>query len=147
MELDKYVNGTAAYNYGSAAPYTDIPATKPRLVEVPKTNKATVSDARKIAKVMCACLLVIAVLMAVTVHTQVLLMQAKSTVENMEEELAELTETNNNKKIQLEKSVDLKKVEEIAISQYGMQRPDKNQIVYVRVVQNDYGEVINSAMN
>lgn len=65
----------------------------------------------------------------------------------MEEELSELTETNNNKKIQLEKSVDLKKIEEIAISQYGMQRPDKNQIVYVRVVQSDYGEVINSSMN
>ena len=144
--MDKYVNGTAAYNYGSAAPYTDIPAHRPRLVEVPTTKKA-VSDARSVAKTMCICLLIAAVLMAVTVHTQVLLMQAKSTVENMEEELATLTETNNNKKIQLEKSVDLKKVEEIAISQYGMQRPDKNQIVYVRVVQNDYGEVINSSVN
>lgn len=144
--MDKYVNGTSAYNYGSAAPYADIPAARPRLVEVPKT-RTSVSDARTIAKIMCACLLIVAVLMAVTVHTQVLLMQAKSTVENMEEELASLTETNNNKKIQLEKSVDLKKVEEIAISQYGMQRPDKNQIVYVRVVQNDYGEVIKSSVN
>ena len=49
--MDKYVNGTAAYNYGSAVPYTDIPAHRPRLVEVPKTKKA-VSDARTVAKTM-----------------------------------------------------------------------------------------------
>ncbi len=146
MRLDKYLNGTSAYNMGSAVPYTDIPAARPYLVEVPK-SAPKVSDARAVAKVICICLLIVTVLMAVTVHTQVLLMQAKSTVETMAEELATLTEENNNKKIQLEQSVDLKKIEQIAISQYGMQRPDKNQIVYVRVVQNDYGEVINSAAN
>ena len=144
--MEKYVNGTSAYNIGDAVPYTEIPISRPHLAEVTK-SKPGVSGARAIARVMCICLIIVAILMAVTVHTQVLLMQAKSTVKSMETELATLSETNNIKRIQLEKSVDLKKIEEIAISQYGMQRPDKNQIVYVRVVQSDYGEVINSAAN
>ena len=58
-----------------------------------------------------------------------------------------LTKENSNKKISIEQSIDLKKIEEIAISQYGMQRLDKNQTVYVKVVQDDYGEVVSDRDN
>ena len=142
--MNKYVNGSNAYKIDDVAPYMQT-AARPNLVEVPAVRP--VSDARSVAKVICICMFIVAMLGAATVYTKVLLMQAQSKVETMEQELATITEDNNNKKIQLEQNIDLKKVEEIAISQYGMQRPDKNQVVYVRVVQNDYGEIINSSVN
>ncbi len=136
--LDKYVSGTAAYNYGSALPY-ESQQIRPQLKEVkaPWVNKN-----RIIAKTLCVYMAVVFVLLIGILYSQVLVMQAKSSIDTMEQQLAAITEENSIKKIQLEQSVDLKKIEEIAISQYGMQRPDNNQIIYVRVVQDDYGEVI-----
>ena len=143
--MNKYVNGTSAYRIDNVVPYEQQQVARPKLVEVPAVPAA--SEARAVAKIICICLFAVALLAGATVYTKVLLMQAQSQVESMEQKLATLTEENNIKKIQLEQSVDLRKIEEIAISQYGMQRPDKNQIVYVRVVQSDYGEIINSAAN
>ena len=44
------------------------------------------------------------------------------------------------KEFELEQEIDLKKVEEIATSQLGMQRPEKHQIVYVDMQNSDYTE-------
>ena len=74
-------------------------------------------------------------------------MQAKTEVLNLEKQYANIVEENTNKKIQMEQSIDLKKIEEIAISQYGMQRLDKNQTIYVKVVQEDYAEIVNKKDN
>ena len=41
----------------------------------------------------------------------------------------------------LQQSVDLKKVEEIATGELGMQRPEKHQIVYVNMQNTDYTEM------
>ena len=136
--MEKYVNGSAAYNYGNAVPYqrpyTD---TRPNLVEVPKKKAAEKS---KVAvRLISLYLVMMFVLASGMVYSKVLIMQAKTDVENLQEQVATITEQNNAKKIQIEQSIDLKKIEEIAISQYGMQRPDNNQIVYVKVVQDDYG--------
>ena len=141
--MDKYVSGTTAYNYGSAAPYqTPYTQPKPRLVEVaaPKTN----TNARSNAKLLFLYLMMLFIVASGMVYSKVLLMQAQTNVENLQEQVATLTEENNIKKIQIEQNIDLKKIEEIAISQYGMQRPDKNQIVYVKVIQDDYAEIINN---
>ncbi len=136
--MDKYVSGTSAYSYGSALPY-EAQKIRPRLVEV---QAPAVSKNRIIAKTLCVYMAIVTVLLAGILYSQVLVMQAKSSIDTMEQQLAAITEQNSIKKIQLEQSIDLKKIEEIAISQYGMQRPDNNQIIYVRVVQDDYGEVI-----
>ena len=136
--MESYTNGAAAYNFDNTQPeqyqqdsryFREIPGTKG------KRNKS-------VARSVCGYIAVLFVFFALTVYSNVLVMQAKSNVETLEKQLVSLTEENCNKKIQLEQSVDLKKIEEIAISQYGMQRPDNNQIIYVRVVQDDYGEVI-----
>ncbi len=136
--MENYINGTSAYNYGNAQPYEYQPA-RPNIQEVPTGRHST---SKAVAKSACVYIFIAFLLFAGLVYSRVLVMQAKSSVETMEKQLAILTEENCNKKIQLEQSVDLKKIEEIAISQYGMQRPDNNQIIYVRVVQDDYGEVI-----
>ena len=139
--MDKYVNGSTAYNYGNAVPY-QRPYTdrRPTIVEVPK--KKVTENSRVAVRLISFYLVMLFVLASSMVYSKVLIMQAQTDVENLQEQVATLTEENNVKKIQIEQSIDLKKIEEIAISQYGMQRPDNNQIVYVKVVQDDYGEII-----
>lgn len=136
--MENYINGTSAYNYGTALPY-EYQTEKPRFREVHVTHT---NVKKSVAKAACVYIFVLFVLLVGLVYSKVLVMQAKASVETMEKQLIAITEQNSNKKIQLEQSIDLKKIEEIAISQYGMQRPDNNQIIYVKVVQDDYGEVI-----
>ena len=40
----------------------------------------------------------------------------------------------------MEQSLDLKKVEEIATTKLGMQRPEKHQLVYIDMNNKDYAE-------
>ena len=49
------------------------------------------------------------------------------------------------KEFELEQEVDLKKVEETATTELGMQRPEKHQIVYVDMQNSDYTEGAESA--
>ena len=53
----------------------------------------------------------------------------------------------NEGKIILDLVDNAEKIEELAITKYGMQRPDKNQTVYVNVIQSDYGEVVKPVKN
>ena len=139
--MEKYINGSTAYNYGSAVPY-ESPYSQPKtgIREVPKTHKK--DNSRVFARLIAFYLCIIFLVSGGIVYSKVLLMQGQTNIENLEEQVAALTEKNNAKKIQIEQKIDLKKIEEIAISQYGMQRPDKNQTVYVNVVQSDYAEII-----
>ena len=44
------------------------------------------------------------------------------------------------KECEMEQSLDLKKVEEIATTKLGMQRPEKHQLVYIDMNNKDYAE-------
>ena len=136
-----YVSGTSAYKtYENEYEYIS-----PReRAEQSAKKSAYEKKKRALAITLCAYLFIVFILAAGTVYSRVLVMQAQSRVERLETELGELTEVNNNKKIQKEQSIDLKKIEELAITKYGMQRPVKNQTIYVNVVQSDYGEVVDS---
>ena len=140
--MEKYIYGSSAFKIEDDIyrhPSTEEIEAK-RIAE--ENKKAALR--RKFVMNMCVYGLIVFLLGAGTVYSKVLVMQASSTVQAKETELAKLMEENNNKKIQFEQSIDLKKIEELAITKYGMQRPDKNQTVYVNVVQSDYGEVVSS---
>lgn len=140
--MEKYIYGSSAFKIEDDIyrhPSTEEIEAK-RIAE--ENEKAALR--RKFVRNMCVYGLIVFLLGAGTVYSKVLVMQASSTVQAKETELAKLMEENNNKKIQFEQSIDLKKIEELAITKYGMQRPDKNQTVYVNVVQSDYGEVVSS---
>ena len=47
-------------------------------------------------------------------------------------------------RMQVEKDADLTRIKELAETKLGMQKPDKSQIVYVRVPKSDYTVVLNS---
>jgi cell division protein FtsL len=47
-------------------------------------------------------------------------------------------------RMQVEKNTDLNRIKELAETRLGMQKPDKSQIVYIRVPKNDYTVLMNS---
>lgn len=63
------------------------------------------------------------------------LKEAKDTLSEAQRAVASL-------EIAAEQGVDLKRVEEIATNELGMKRPEKSQIVYINVIQNDNAQVI-----
>lgn len=73
--------------------------------------------------------------------------EASSRVDRLKKELAKLESTNQQTQIELDRSIDLSKVEEIAVNKLGMQRPEKYQIVYIDLKNNDYGEVVKDKQN
>lgn len=145
--MERYFEGSSAYKIDDLEFNTRYSKKGPELVK----NESSVTDVnkrrRQAAKSLCSYLLIVFLLASSVVYTKVLLMQAKTEVSNLENQYANIVEENTNKKIQMEQSIDLKKIEEIAISQYGMQRLDKNQTIYVKVVQEDYAEIVNEKDN
>lgn len=143
--MERYIHGSSAYkieDYG----YEEVEVERRKVEEAEKEDQNRIIR-RKFVRSLCIYGLILFMLGAATVYSRVLIMQAESNVVHKEKELAQLTEQNNNKKIRIEQNVDLKKIEELAITKYGMQRPDKNQTVYVNVIQSDYGEVVKPVKN
>lgn len=68
--------------------------------------------------------------------------EASNTVSSYKKELNNLQRVTEQTQVQLDRSIDLKKVEEIAKNRLGMSRPEKSQIVYVKPKKNDYSEVL-----
>jgi len=67
--------------------------------------------------------------------------ETASKIESLEKELAMLESNTSQKIFELEQSVDLNTVEEIATTRLNMQRPEKYQIVYLNVPTEDVTEV------
>jgi len=145
--LERYFDGSSAYKIDDLEFDTRFSKKRPELVRGEFSSSDVNKKRRQAVKSLCSYLLVVFLLASSVVYTKVLLMQAKTEVSNLEKQYANIVEENTNKKIQMEQSIDLKKIEEIAISQYGMQRLDKNQTIYVKVVQEDYAEIVNEKDN
>ena len=62
-------------------------------------------------------------------------------IKSLQKELAELESYTSQKMFELEESIDLTSVEEAAVNRLGMQRPSKNQTVYVNIKQDDVCEL------
>ena len=63
--------------------------------------------------------------------------ETKQQIASLEKKLADAESVTSQKNYELEKSVDLAKIEEEATTRLGMQRPEKYQTIYVNVKQND----------
>ena len=69
--------------------------------------------------------------------------EASHQLSRYQKELKELQTANEQMQIAIERSIDLKKVEEIANTQLNMKQPDKYQMVYVDLKKQDYAELVN----
>lgn len=63
-------------------------------------------------------------------------------ITKVQKQLFLIEASNKQKTLKMEESMDLKKLEEIAISQLGMNKPGKNQVVYVEVTNQDSAEIL-----
>jgi cell division protein FtsL len=66
------------------------------------------------------------------------------TINQNEKMYNELRNENSLLKVQIETETDLTDIKETAETRLGMQKPDKSQIVYIKVPRNDYTMVINT---
>lgn len=62
----------------------------------------------------------------------------------MEQQYNTLRNENSILRVQVETNTDLGEIKEIAETRLGMQKPDKSQIVYIKVPRNDYTVVLNT---
>ena len=60
-------------------------------------------------------------------------------VTQLNSEYSRLVSENKKAEVAINQKIDLKAVEELAISNYGMNRAKKSQIVYIDVLAEDYG--------
>jgi cell division protein FtsL len=68
--------------------------------------------------------------------------EASNKIDNYKKQLSQIKRVNEQLQVELDRSIDLKKVEEIARTKLGMKRPEKYQNVYVKLKRNDYAEVV-----
>ena len=137
--MSKYYNGTSAYNfdnfsYGATSVKENIEAR-----EISRSNKKAAFVKRVQAFSVFFGIFAIAIALLVT---NAIIIEKSSTLNDMQTQLAELREENKKKTIDIESNLDHKRIEDIAINELGMKRPDKYQVVYVNVEQNDYAEVM-----
>ena len=137
--MDRYIYGSSAYKIEDDI-YTGSDYAREEEIKKAERHRAKLRSQFRMKIFLIG--FIVLCLAAGEVYSRVLIMEAQSAVQTKENELKKLIEENNKKKIEYEQSIDLKKVQELAISKYGMQRPAENQIVSVNVVQKDYGEVL-----
>ncbi len=117
---------------------------------ITKTHDVTFGKRKQVKKnqtafklkcVAVVCVILIGSLFLLTKNMQVT--EQKRKVSQLNSEYTKLLSENKKAQVDINKSIDLKAVEELAISNYGMNRAKKSQIVYIDVLAEDYG-VINS---
>ena len=137
MENRKYNNMN--FIYGSAAPKREYePVREPRREERknPKTREQIATREVKMPKIGGLYTAFIAVAVAVTLFACVTYIeninrqseQAKE-IAALEEQLAELKETNDNKQIAIDTSVDFNYIYNVAVKELGMIHANKDQII------------------
>lgn len=67
--------------------------------------------------------------------------EGKLEIKRLEKQLAEIQSYTSQKVFEMEENIDLTTVEEAAKTRLGMQRPDKNQMVYVNIKKDDVCEL------
>lgn len=139
--MSNYYNGTSAYKIDNFeyvnAPAGDVKESIERRKTIREGRKAEFMKRLRICSTMMA-------VFGITIGflcTNAVIIEKSTEVNDKKQQLTEITEANNQIVLDIERNLDLKKIEDIAINELGMKHPDKYQIVYVNVEQNDYAEI------
>ena len=131
-----YYNGTSAYKLDEYERYAKQQSEK-RVVRKKEHKRETIAFCRFMTVAVIGVFLIASAL----VYLNVMMLRASSQAEQLKDDLAIITEQNNHKEMEISQKLDLKHIEERAINELGMQKPDNSQIVYVGVKQTSYSEV------
>lgn len=134
--MNQLYNGTSAYKLDEYERYAKQQSEK-RVVRKKEHKRQTIAFCRFMTVGVIGVFLIASAL----VYLNVMMLRASTEAETLKDELALITEQNNQKEMEISRKLDLKLVEEKAINELGMQKPDNSQIVYVGVKQTSYSEV------
>ncbi|MGE4283691.1 MAG: hypothetical protein AB7G87_08215 [Clostridia bacterium] len=68
--------------------------------------------------------------------------EASNKIDGYKRQLSDIQRVNEQMQVEIDRSIDLKKVEEIARTKLEMRKPEKYQIVYVKLDRSDYAEIV-----
>lgn len=129
-------NGTSAYKLDEYERFAKQ-QTEKQVVRKARKKHASVAFCRFVA----IGVIVMFVFASALIYLNVMMLRAATKVDDLKDELALITEQNNHKEMAISQKLDFKSIEEKAINELGMQKPDNSQIVYVGVKQTSYSEV------
>jgi len=128
-------DGTSAYKIEDYYAYT-AQMEKKQAEKVQKQNVHKLANRKKVIMAVSA----VFVIAAAFLYLNVVLLQASATYNMATTELEDIKMRNAQLEFDVASGVDLSAVEAKAKTQFGMQRPESYQNVYVNVMQNDYTE-------
>ena len=131
-------------NYGNLA--YKMPEERPRRAPTKKRKKKTVKRTRKqmalrnkLFRRVCV-IAVLAVSASYMISQFVAVNEGDRQIESLKKQLANTEAVTSQMIFDMEQSVDLAEIEKQATTRLGMQRPEKYQIIYVNVKQDDMTE-------
>ena len=95
----------------------------------------------QIHKTVCICAVMVALCAGFTISRNVAVYESRKEVEKLQKELNQLKEYSSQKAFELDQNLDLELIEQTATTKLNMTRPEKYQIVYVNIKQDDVTEV------
>ena len=129
-----------AYNYDNLAKIENDNALA-REEEKKKARKLKLKEQRKMNFFLVCSIILLSLAAYFMISKNVQLHETNDKIKSLESELAMLESNSSQRIFELEQSVDLDVVEEIATTRLNMQRPEKYQIVYLDVKSDDVTEV------
>ena len=106
-----------------------------------KPKKAAAAHKSKLNLKLIFLVVLVSVSAYFMISKNVMVYETEQEIESLQKQLADLESYTSQKVFELEQSVDLATVEEIATTRLNMQRPEKYQTVYVNIKQDDVTEV------
>ena len=136
----RYYDGTSAYKIEQYEIYTQHAQQKQEAQKKKRSAKSAVSRKKLVA--VASGVFVVAVLF---LYLNVVLMQTSAQFAAVTRELDDMKMRNAQLAFDVASGVDLAVVEAKAKNEYGMQRPESHQNVYVDVRQSDYAEAFTAS--
>lgn len=136
-KYDYDYDGTSAYKIDEYYKYTEE-AEKNKQIQVENQKKIQINYKKAIAVISLIFALGIAFL-----YANVVLIQTSTQNDELKQELEDAKGKNTQTSFDIVSGIDLKKVEEKAVNEFGMQQPESYQNVYVDVVLGDYTQTYN----
>lgn len=108
-------------------------------------GKTQSRKARKTKKSAVLTILVIAVAAFLVLCRGVIITEKCNEIDKKKSELENTITTNQKMQLEIDKSLNLKNVEEIATNKLNMARPEKYQTIYIKIQQQDFVEKTNGS--
>ncbi|MBQ7986268.1 MAG: septum formation initiator family protein [Clostridia bacterium] len=132
-------NGNLAYDWEF---YENTARVQKKVTEHKQQTKAKAkAKAAKLHRTVSICAIMLALCAGFMISRNVAVYESRNEVEALQKELNQLKEYSSQKAFELDQSLDLELIEETAKKKLGMTRPEKYQIVYVNIKQDDVTEV------